>query len=86
MPTQDERLTALEKYVTENIDDIKHNETMLLGLAFSHQQDIRQMSQRLETVQTRLGTVETTLNEHTTILNQHTALLTQILERLPKNP
>ncbi|GAC1365063.1 MAG: hypothetical protein NVS2B12_14970 [Ktedonobacteraceae bacterium] len=86
MPTQEERINALERTVTllekrfndADIQSVNHNATMLLGLSYKQQADIRE--------------IKNTQSEHTTILNEHTlklnnleTLLTQILDRLTKN-
>ena len=86
MSTYEERLTTLEKNVTtlqkkttDSIVEIDENTTILLGVIRRQGQDIRLMSERLETLDQRVERLET-------ILNEHTNLLTQILERLPKQP
>lgn len=98
MPTQEERLNALERNTTANIHDLQANTTILLGIAQSQGQDIRRVLQQLSIMDGRLNlvdgrlnimdgrqaTIEATLNEHTTLLNQHTTLLTEILARLPE--
>ncbi|MEO8953642.1 MAG: hypothetical protein ABI396_11150 [Ktedonobacteraceae bacterium] len=85
MPTQEERLSTLERKMTnlnDVISDISHNETMLLGMAVKQGENIREIKLNLATVNERLGSfderlgsVETTLNEHTTILSEHTTIL-----------
>jgi len=72
MPTQEERLTALEQTVSllqrrssTEMQDTNRNVTMLLGIASGQELDIKE--------------IKTTLNEHTT-------LLTEILARLPEKP
>jgi hypothetical protein len=79
MPTQEERITALEqkfaaiqKETATHIRETEENTTIMLGVMRSQGQDIRRIFERLETIDTKL--------------NEHTALLTQILARLPKNP
>ncbi len=79
MPTQEERLTALEKTfatfrkeTAARTQEIEENTTIMLGVMRSQGQDIRRIFERLETIETKL--------------DEHTALLTQILERLPKTP
>jgi DNA repair exonuclease SbcCD ATPase subunit len=78
MPTQEERLTTLEKQFTAlqqqaatHIQELDENTTILLGVIRHQGQDIRKIHQRLETIETSLS--------------EHTRLLTEILERLPKN-
>ena len=100
MPTQEERLTALEQKTAAHIQEIDENTTIMLGVIRHQGQDIKRIFQRLETVDEslnalnqRLGTVDESLNTVKLHLNQfetkfdeHTTLLTQILARLPKAP
>ncbi len=79
MPTQEERLTTLEKTFTTfqketaaRTQEIEENTTIMLGVMRSQGRDIRKIFERLETIETKL--------------DGHTALLTQILERLPQIP
>jgi len=72
MPTQEERLTALEQTVallqrrsSTEMQDTNRNVTMLLGIASGQELDIKE--------------IKNTQNEHTT-------LLTEILARLPAKP
>src|SRR5713101_7998695 len=78
MPTQEERIAALEE-----------NTTIMLGIIRSQGQDIRKIFQRLEDIGKifqRLETMDENMNQLKTTLNEHTMLLTQILARLPKTP
>ena len=79
MPTQEERIAALEQKTATAIQEIEENTTIMLGVIRSQGQDIRKIFQRLETMDENINQLKTTLNEHTT-------LLTQILARLPKTP
>ena len=86
MPTQEERLTALEqnsatfqKEAARYIRETEENTTIMLGVIRSQGQDIRRIFERLETIDENVNQLKTTLNEHT-------MLLTQILARLPKAP
>jgi len=79
MPTQEERIAALEQKTATAIQEIEENTTIMLGVIRSQRQDIRKIFQRLETMDENMNQLKTTLNEHTT-------LLTQILARLPKTP
>jgi uncharacterized coiled-coil protein SlyX len=79
MPTQEERLTALEqkfvafqKETVASIQEVDENTTILLGVIRHQGRDIRRIFESLETMNQRL--------------DEHTALLTEILTRLPKNP
>ena len=96
MPTQEERLTALEK-ATEafqkeaaaHIKETDENTTIMLGVMRHQGQDIKKIFQRLETVEQDISQIKTTLGEHTMLLTQlatrldeHTALFTQLATRL----
>lgn len=86
MPTQEERLTALEQKTAAHIQEIDENTTILLGVIRHQGQDIKRIFQRLETMDESLNTVKQQLNQLETKLDGHTTLLTQILARLPKAP
>ena len=93
MPTQEERLTALERSFTAfqkeavaHIRETEENTTILLGVIRSQGQDIKRIVQHLETMDERLGTIDERLNRLESTLDEHTTLLTQILARLPKTP
>ena len=100
MPTQEERLSALEQTVaafSRDIRDISHNETILLGMAMKQQEQTREirsslasLSEHLDTFSEHLGTFEQSVNSRfgvlETTLNEHTAVLAQILARLPEKP
>ena len=93
MPTQEERLTTLEKTFTTfqketaaRTQEIEENTTIMLGIMRSQGRDIRKIFERLETIETKLETMEIKLETIETKLDGHTALLTQILERLPQTP
>ena len=77
MPTQEERLTALEQKTAAHIQEIDENTTIMLGVIRHQGQDTKRIFQRLETMDEKLNQLETKLDGHTT-------LLTQILARLPK--
>jgi hypothetical protein len=79
MPTQEERLTALEQQTAALIQEMDENFTIMVGVIRHQGQDIKRIFPRLETMENHLSQLETTLNEHT-------ALLTEILARLPKAP
>ena len=79
MPTQEERLTALEQKTAAHIQEVDENTTIMLGVIRHQGQDIKRIFQRLETMDEKLNQLETKLDGHTT-------LLTQILARLPKAP
>ncbi len=93
MPTQEERLTALEKTFAAfrqeagaHIKETEENTTIMLGIMRSQGQDIRKIFQRLESMDDNLNTIKQQLNQLETKFDEHTTLLTQILARLPKAP
>ena len=100
MPTQEERITALEQKTAAHIQEMDENFTIMVGVIRHQGQDIKRIFQRLETMDEslntlnqRLETVDGSLNSLKQHLNQidtkfdeHTTLLTQILARLPKAP
>ena len=100
LPTQEERLTALEQKTAAHIQEMDENFTIMVGVIRHQGQDIKRIFQRLETIDEslhifnqRLETVDESLNTLKHQLNQletksdeHTSLLTQILARLPKAP
>ena len=100
MPTQEERLTALEQKTAASIQEIDENTTIMLGVIRHQGQDIKRIfqrletmdeslntfNQRLETVDGSLNTLKQHLNQIDTKFDEHTTLLTQILARLPKAP
>ena len=86
MPTQEERLTALEQKTAAHIQEIDENTTIMLGVIRPQGQDIKRIFQRLETMDESLNTLKQQLNQLETKLDGHTTLLTQILARLPKAP
>ena len=93
MPTQEERLTALEQKTAAHIQEMDENFTIMVGVIRHQGQDIKRIFQRLETIDEnlntfnkRLETIEHQLNQLETKSDEHTTLLTQILARLPKAP
>ncbi len=93
MPTQEERLTALERaFVTFReeagalIRETEENTTILLGVIRSQGQDIKRIFRHIETIDEHLGTMDERLSRLETKSDEHTALLTEILARLPKTP
>ncbi len=86
MPTQEERLTALEQKTSAHIQEIDENTTIMLGVIRHQGQDIKRIFQRLETIDESLSTVKQQLNQLETKFDEQTTLLTQILARLPKKP
>jgi hypothetical protein len=86
MPTQEERLTALEQKTAAHIQEIDENTTIMLGVMRHQGQDIKRIFQRLEhleAINERLNFIDQRINRLETKFDEHTSLLTQILARLP---
>src|SRR5712692_10604548 len=65
MPTQEERLSALEKTVTvlrRGLRDIDYNETILLGVISEQGKDIREMKVSLAALNEHLDSFEQSVN------------------------
>ena len=86
MPTQEERLTALEQKTAAHIQEMDENFTIMVGVIRHQGQDIKRIFQRLETIDESLHTFNQHFNQLETKFDEHTTLLTQILARLPKAP
>ena len=86
MPTQEERITALEQKTATHMREIDENTTIMLGVIRHQGQDIKRIFERLETMDEGLNGLTQRLNRLQTTLDEHTALLTQILARLPQAP
>jgi septal ring factor EnvC (AmiA/AmiB activator) len=100
MPTQEERLTALErnfaafqKEAGQHIRETEENTTIMLGVMRSQGQDIKRAVQRLETIDGRLETIDGRLDAMEqrfdrleTKFDEQTVLLTKVLARLPEKP
>jgi uncharacterized protein Yka (UPF0111/DUF47 family) len=86
MPTQEERLTALEEKTAAHIQEMDENFTIMVGVIRHQGQDIKRIFQRLETVDESLNTLKQHLYHLEAKIDEHTTLLTQILARLPKAP
>jgi septation ring formation regulator EzrA len=84
MATQEERLTLLE----QNIRDINHNETILLGLAMKQGEHIREVRLNLASLSERVDTFEHNVNSRFDSMDSRfdrlEALLAQVIERLPQ--
>ncbi len=65
MPTQEERLSALEKFekvAAAHIRETEENTTILLGVIRDQGRDIKRMVQHLETIDERLDTLDQRLD------------------------
>src|SRR5712692_5278115 len=56
MPTQEERITALEQKTATHIQEMDENFTIMVGVIRHQGQDIKRIFQRLETVDKSLNT------------------------------
>ena len=87
MPTQEERLAAVETTMAasqqfqdqaiRHLRELDASTTILLGVIQSQGKDIRLIFDELRDIKTELS-------EHGGLLNEHTSLLKQILARLPE--
>ncbi len=92
MPTQEERLTALERSFTAfqkeaaaHIRETEENTTILLGVIRSQGQDIKRIVQHLETIDERLGTIDErlgTVDERLGTMDEYLHSIEQRLNRL----
>jgi len=57
MPTQEERLTALEQKTAAHIQEMDENFTIMVGVIRHQGQDIKRIFQRLETIDESLNTL-----------------------------
>ena len=60
MPTQEERITALEQKTAAHIQEMDENFTIMVGVIRHQGQDIKRISQRLDTMDTSMST----FNQH----------------------
>src|SRR2546430_15382053 len=61
MPTQEERLTALEQAQAkfgEAINDLNHHVTILIGVASREEWDIRELKSSFRAIDGRMGSLE----------------------------
>src|SRR2546422_11377499 len=82
MPTQEERLAALEqsfgtqqKEVGKSIREVNENSTIMLGLPQTLTQESKQTGLRMEMMKIRMDQLETKFDAHTALLNEHTRVL-----------
>ncbi len=92
MPTQEERLTALEQKTAAHIQEMDENFTIMVGVIRHQGQDIKRIFQRLETmdeslssVNQRLETVEESLssvNQRLETMDESLGIVNQRLETM----
>ncbi len=61
MPTQEERLTALEQAQAkfgEAVNDLNHHVTILIGVASREEWDIRELKSSFRAIEGRMGSLE----------------------------
>jgi uncharacterized coiled-coil protein SlyX len=91
MPTQEERLMALEQQfatqerdVKQAIQDLNANSTIMLGLIYKLGQENRQMVLSMDLLQRRMDDLEARFDAHTVLLNEHTRVLGEHTARLDR--
>lgn len=62
MPTQEERLAALEKNTAESIHELQASTTIMLGVMQSQGQDIKRILLRLDSMEGRQSVMDGRLN------------------------
>lgn len=84
MPSQEERLFTLEQTVTalsRDIQEINHNETMLLGMAVRQEESLREVKVSLATLSDRVDIFERNVNGRFSTLEQNVNGRFESLER-----
>ena len=82
MPTQEERIAALEQKTAAHIQEMDENFTIMVGVIRHQGQDIKRIFQRLETMDENLLTVNqrlATVNESLHTVNQRLATVDENL-------
>ena len=85
MPTQEERLTALEQATRESLVHMRDTDmavTAMVGVIRSQGQDIKRIFETLEQHTAILDQHTTMLHAHTTLLQSHSVLLKQISDNI----
>lgn len=86
MATQEERLTLLE----QNIRDINHNETLLLGMVIKQGEHIQEIRLNLASLSEHVDHFEHSVNSRFDAVDSRfdrlEALLAQVIARLPEQP
>jgi uncharacterized coiled-coil protein SlyX len=84
MPTQEERLSALEQgqgSVSEAIKDLNHYVTMLIGIVQREEWDIREMKGSLRAIDGRLNSLEGRFDMQDKKLDQVLLLLNTLIPK-----
>ncbi len=85
MPTQEERLTALEQKTAAHIQEMDENFTIMVGVIRHQGQDIKRIFQRLETMDESLNTLNQrleTVDESLNTFNQRLETVDESLETI----
>ena len=82
MPTQEERLTALEQKTAAHIQEMDENFTIMVGVIRHQGQDIKRIFQRLETIDESLNTFNQRLETVDESLNTFNQRLETVDKRL----
>ena len=89
MPTQEERLSALEKFqrvAAAHIRETEENTTILLGVIREQGRDIKRMVQHLETIDDRLDTLEQHMESRFETLEKKFDQMLHLLTTLTAKP
>ena len=96
MPTQEERIAALEQTTISRIDFLNSVNRLALQQAQSANDTYHELTillgvtgsqgQDIKAIKEDVGTIKERLGSVETTLSEHTVLLTQILARLPEKP
>ena len=96
MPTQEERIAALEQTTISRIDFLNSVNRLALQQAQSANDTYHELTillgvtgsqgQDIKAIKEDVGTIKERLGSVETTLSEHTSLLTQILARLPEKP
>jgi chromosome segregation ATPase len=81
MPTQEERITALEQKTATHIQEMDENFTIMVGVIRHQGQDIKRIFQRLETIDTSMSTV----NQRLETVDENLHTVNQRLETVDEN-
>lgn len=86
MPTQEERITALEQNTAAHIQEMDENLQSVNLRLITVDESLHSVNQLLNTMDESLHSLKQRNSQFEVIFNDHTALLSQILARLPEMP
>ena len=81
MPAQEERITALEQKTAAHIQEMDENFTIMVGVIRHQGQDIKRISQRLDTIDTSMST----FNQHLDTMDANLHSVNQRLDTVDAN-